>query len=204
MKTVRLTEVSLSSPDRREILRYMGCKGSDSELEALIEKGLALCEGKISSRVVYAEFEIVRDRSTLDLGFATTDSGVLYKAIDSCECILLFAATVGIEIDRLILKYGKVSPSLALCIQAIGAERIEAVCDSFCNEMNEKYASCGCMLTPRVSPGYGDIPLSLQRDIFSALSPEKNIGLTLNDSLLMSPTKSVTAIVGIRKTKENI
>ena len=204
MKMIRLTEVSLPSPDRREILRYMGCKGYDAELEALIEKGLALCEGKISSRVVYTEFEITRGDAALDLGFAVTDSRALSKALDGCDSILLFAATVGIEVDRLILKYGKVSPSLALCIQAIGAERIEAVCDSFCNEMNEKYASRRYVLTPRVSPGYGDIPLSLQRDIFSALYPEKNIGLTLNDSLLMSPTKSVTAIAGIRKTKENI
>lgn len=199
MTVARITEVSLPLPDKQEILRYMGCKSSDAEIDALIEKSLALCEGKISSKVVFSELDIKRVGSRLDLGFALTDSCTLSKALDGCDGIILFAATVGIDIDRLMLKYGKVSPSLALSIQATGAERIEAVCDSFCKEIKEKYAPSGYAITPRVSPGYGDIPLSLQREIFRALSPEKNIGLTLNDSLLMSPTKSVTAIAGIKR-----
>ena len=199
MTATMITEVSLPSPDTSEILRYMGCKSSDAEIDALIEKSLALCEGKVSSKVVFSELEIKRVGSRLDLGFALTDSHTLSKALDGCDGIILFAATVGIDIDRLMLKYGKVSPSLALSIQATGAERIEAICDEFCKEIKEKYALAGYAITPRVSPGYGDIPLSLQREIFRALSPEKNIGLTLNDSLLMSPTKSVTAIAGIKR-----
>ena len=52
-------------------------------------------------------------------------------------------------------------------------------------------------LRQRFSPGYGDLPLQAQRAIFDALQCHKEIGLYLNESLLMSPTKSVTAIVGI-------
>ena len=52
---------------------------------------------------------------------------------------------------------------------------------------------------PRFSPGYGDVPLDAQRDIFSALDISKNLSVYLNDSLLMSPSKSVTAFVGIKK-----
>lgn len=52
-------------------------------------------------------------------------------------------------------------------------------------------------LKPRFSAGYGDLPLEVQKDIFRVLDCPRKIGLTLNDSLLMSPTKSVTAIVGI-------
>lgn len=59
---------------------------------------------------------------------------------------------------------------------------------------------------PRFSPGYGDLPLSAQREIFAVLDCGKRIGLMLNDSLLMSPSKSVTAFVGIggeMKQKQN-
>ena len=65
-------------------------------------------------------------------------------------------------------------------------------CDIFNNELKETHVT-----RPRFSPGYGDFPLEFQKDIFNLLSPNKRIGLTLNNSLLMSPTKSVTAVVGI-------
>ena len=82
-------------------------------------------------------------------------------------------------------------------MQAIGAERIEALCDSLCEELKSSLKTEGKTSKPRFSPGYGDLPLSFQKDVFRVLEPEKRIGLTLNASLLMSPTKSVTAIIGI-------
>ena len=54
----------------------------------------------------------------------------------------------------------------------------------------------GLAVRPRFSPGYGDLPLALQREVFAALDCPRRIGLTLSDSLLMSPTKSVTALIG--------
>ena len=78
--------------------------------------------------------------------------------------------------------------------QAIGAERIEALCDAFCDDISKEY---NIAIKPRFSPGYGDLPLECQKDIFAVISPEKHIGLTLTDSMLMSPSKSVTAIVGL-------
>ena len=118
----------------------------------------------------------------------------LAKCLADCEHIILIAATVGLEIDRRIAKYGKVEPSLALCIQALGAERIEALCDAAVTLLEGRFGA----LSPRFSAGYGDLDLGLQREIFAALDCPKSIGATLNESLLMSPTKSVTAIIGIK------
>ena len=67
----------------------------------------------------------------------------------------------------------------------------------FCNELAETYATEGLSLRPRFSPGYGDFPLEAQESVFKALDCHRKIGLALNDSLLMSPSKSVTAIVGL-------
>ncbi|MBR3258643.1 MAG: vitamin B12 dependent methionine synthase, partial [Eggerthellaceae bacterium] len=47
-------------------------------------------------------------------------------------------------------------------------------------------------------PGYGDLPLEVQPDLLGLLDASRRLGITLSDSLLMSPTKSVTAIVGLR------
>ena len=205
MNTVKILEYSsLDLPEnqisKREILRYMKCQTKDEQTESLIDKGICECHGRFSYKVVCSVFDIKNDNGMLDLGFAKVKSRDLSKALSDCVSIILFAATIGLDIDRLILKFGRISPSLALCIQAIGAERIEALCDRFSLDMKGKFASEGKSLTPRFSAGYGDLPLEFQREIFSALSCEKNIGLTLNDSLLMSPTKSVTAIMGIKKS----
>ena len=197
MRTVITREYSAPAINRREILRYMGCKDSSRELESLIDRAISLCEVKLSYKVCYSEFPLeIIDRKCY-LGFAEAESRDLAKCLSGCEKTLVFAATVGLEIDRLILRYGIIEPSLALCIQALGAERIEALCDTFCDEMKARFATEGKKMRPRFSAGYGDLPLSLQKEIFASLECEKRIGLTLNDSLLMSPTKSVTAIIGI-------
>ena len=184
---------------RREILRYMGCKESTPDVESLIDKGILECQGKLSYKTVYAEYPISINQNRIDLGFSEVDSRDLARALEGCDSMILFAATVGLGIDRLILKYSHVSPSLAVTLQAIGAERIEKLCNEFSLEMKRKFSLQGRDVTPRFSPGYGDLSLEVQREIFTALSCEKNIGLTLNNSLLMSPTKSVTAMIGIKK-----
>lgn len=99
------------------------------------------------------------------------------------------------EIDRLIAKYGKISPTKALIFQAIGSERAEALCNLFCADMEKTYS---LKAAPRFSSGYGDLPLESQKPIFSVLLPERNLGITLTDSMLMFPTKSVTAFVGLK------
>lgn len=57
-------------------------------------------------------------------------------------------------------------------------------------------------LRPRFSPGYGDLAIDAQKDIFALLDCERQIGLTLGDSLLMSPGKSVTAFAGIPRAAD--
>ncbi len=133
----------------------------------------------------------------LDLGFLQTDSQGLCRNLQGCDKVILFAATVGLVPDRLIAKYGRLSPTKALCMQAIGAERIESLCDAFCDELAADYAAEGYQTRPRFSPGYGDFPLDAQKAFFRALDCPRKIGLSLNDSLLMSPSKSVTALIGL-------
>ena len=122
------------------------------------------------------------------------ESSDLAKNLSGCSEVIVFCATVGTLFDRLIAKYERISPSKAVMLQAIGSERVEAVCDSFCDQISRE---TGRRTKPRFSAGYGDLPLELQSEIFALLSCEKNIGVTLNDSFFMSPSKSVTAFLGL-------
>ncbi len=201
MNAINIKEYSAPEINRREILRYMQAKGGDGAIDALIDRGLALVADKLCYRVCFTEFSVSKRDGVLDLGFTVTDSRDLEKCLDGCDKIILFAATVGVELDRLILRYGRLEPSMALCLQAIGSERAEALCDAFCADMAKEYSKKGNTLRPRFSAGYGDLPLSLQNEITKTLNTPKSIGVSLNESLLMSPSKSVTAIVGIKGEK---
>lgn len=183
--------------ERREILRYAGAKDASPEITGIMEECLGEIEGKLACRVCFGEFPVKRHDGIIDLGFARTESSDLKKNLADCGRIVVFAATVGLELDRLIARYSRLSPVKALMFQAIGAERIEALCDVFSAEVSASAAREGLRTRPRFSPGYGDLPLAIQQDIFAALDCPKKIGLTLNESLLMSPSKSVTAIIGI-------
>ena len=185
--------------NKKEIFRYAGVRGDAPELDALLREWLGEVETKLVYRVCYREFAISRYDSYLDLDFIKTESVGLKKNLLGCESVVLFAATIGMEIDRLIARYSTVSPTKSLLLQAIGAERIESLCDAFCREMGEGKAKIGLKTRPRFSAGYGDFPLETQKQIFAVLDCPRKIGLTLNQSLLMSPSKSVTAIIGVGK-----
>lgn len=184
--------------NRREILRYAACGEADGRTLELMEECIAEAEPQLSYRVCFARFPFEKADDALDLGFARVQSRALAKNLDSCGEIVLFAATVGLGIDRLCARYASVSPAKALFFDAIGSERVESLCDAFCAEIKEMEGNGG-FTRPRFSPGYGDMPLSVQKEIFRALSPERHIGASLRESLIVSPAKTVTAIVGIGK-----
>ena len=186
-------------PVSRETIRlYMGQRTPDGETDALMEECLAMMRPTLAGRVLWARFSLRETADGLDLGFTTTRSADLRRHLAGCRETVLFAATLGMGPDRLILREGRLSPARALCCQAIGAERIEALCESFCGALSQKLGPT----RPRYSPGYGDWPLAVQTDVFRALDCPRRLGLTLTESLLMSPTKSVTAIVGL-ENQEN-
>ncbi len=184
--------------NKREVLRYMGCKNSDNETDRLLDDCLNELAGKLKYKTVYGIFDVNITGEECSFLRFSVKSKDLAKNLDGCKRVIIFAATVGFEIDRLISKYSQISPSKALMFQAIGAERIEALCDLLCSDVSNQL---GVRLKNRFSAGYGDLPLSSQNDIFRVLDCTKKIGVSLNNSLLMSPTKSVTAFVGITDEK---
>lgn len=178
----------------KEILRYAGCRDARDGIAELMEECIALARECLVYKVCYRELDVTVSETACDFGFFSLESQKLCTNLAGCEKVILFAATVGVGIDRLIAKYGRISPSKAVMLQAIGAERIESLCDAFSAELASERRT---KLRPRFSPGYGDLPLDCQKKIFSILDCERRIGLTLTDSLLMSPSKSVTAFAGI-------
>lgn len=195
---VEIRNIDVPPVNRKEVLRYAGCRVADENILKLLDEALQEALPVLAFKLCFSELLVNISGDICDFGAFSVGSKDLAKNLAGCEKVLIFGATLGVGIDRLITKYAKISPSKALMLQAVGAERIEALCDAFCKQIEMEK---GFALRPRFSPGYGDLSLSVQADIINLLEAPKKIGLTLNNSLLMSPTKSVTAFVGIGEKK---
>lgn len=187
-----------------EIWRYAGFLGNQNEINAELSQTFENVKNEIkdlfSYKVCYRRTELLWEQGEPVLPFCV-HSKALAKLLEGCGEIIVFSATVGLSIDRYIAKQQRISPIKALLANAYGAERIENLCDTFCGDIKNQLQNENKYITRRFSPGYSDFPLESQTEMFALLDCNRKIGVSLNESLLMSPSKSVTAIMGIKYEK---
>lgn len=180
--------------DKRQAYRFMGCRDDgNAELDNLYRECVELLKKEASFKAVWRKSAVFfKGDDTVCFDFGEIKSASLCKNLEGCTSAYVFAATAGIGVDRLLLKYEKLDSAKAVALSAVGSSAVECWCDM----VNEKIAD-GKKTKPRFSPGYGGVDLCHQREIFDFLEAEKRLGLTLTDSYFMVPVKSVTAFVGI-------
>jgi hypothetical protein len=129
-----------------------------------------------------------------DVAFQSKKMG---KAFAGVKQVICFVATVGSKIDHLIENLmGKGNFANAYVVDAMGSGAIEHTVSSFQKDFNRKFAINKQVTDLRFSPGYCDWPVTEQQKFFSLLDCE-NIGVSLSDSSLMTPRKSVSAVFGL-------
>ena len=125
------------------------------------------------------------------------ESKALARHLAGCSAAYLACGTIGAEFDALQRRVAVTSGADALIVQAIGAAAIEAWMDDVEDEIRLELEP-GEELVARFSPGYGDLPLDYQRTLLAFLDTPRKIGVSLTDTLLMVPSKSVSAIIGVK------
>lgn len=184
-----------------EVWRYAGYMGIREEKDDILMRELetVLKEAApvIHPKVCYLTYPLMDEAGEKKPLPWQERSLEVEQLLENSSSMVLMAATVGLDLDRLIARYKRVSPVKALLLHALGAERVEAVCDRFCEEIAQEEKARGNAITMRYSPGYGDLPLSVQKDFFRILDINRKIGVSLGETLLMTPGKSVTALFGI-------
>ena len=187
--------------DRREVYRYLGLRGAepDAATERTVEEAVAALDGVVEPRQVSRRFLLKwLGPCEMEIEGLRIGSRALAGNLAGCDEVFIMAATLGLGPDRLIARAQAAGAmSRALALQAAAAAMIEAWCDEVNGDLKRQAALRGQYCRPRFSPGYGDLPLETQTGIFHLLGVQKNIGVTLTDSLLMLPTKSVTALIGL-------
>ena len=188
-------DARLTGIDRGQVLRYLGCRGrADDPLEAELRRWADTLKAEAQPRAVWKLFPLLPDFTLGGTCFRPEGASVR-ELLKDCDAVILMAATLGSSVERLLRRTQAVDMAGALILDACGSAAIENVCDNLCAELAEQFKPR--YLTDRFSPGYGDMPLTQQGELFAALDVTRRIGVTLTDSGLMLPQKSVTALIGV-------
>lgn len=189
-------------PPLKEVLRYLGHRGQalTEEFSALAERCIdRVCRAAVP-RHCAGSFVLEKTAEGLKVGGTTltlTGRDIARLLQNSCRCFLL-AATLGPGVDALIRQRQAQSMAEAVLCDAAATALIECVCDEAEKTLSAGLAE-GERLTARYSCGYGDLPLSLQPGFVRVLDTPRKIGLACTPSLLLTPQKSVTAVLGVAK-----
>ena len=199
-------QMSPVARDFSETARYLGYQKvsvPDEQTEELIKVAAAELLEVIKPQAVYEQFDLIVEYDEVtgigvvafsDVSIPSKD---LARNLRECNKVVIFASTLGAQCDQEIRRAQIKDPVKAAVLQATGAMYIEKCVDLLNEKIRIEFEEQGYKVRPRFSPGYGDVSLEVQKDFFRLL-PCQRIGLTLMDTLIMSPEKSVTAFIGIK------
>ena len=185
----------------KEAVRYLGYgrHAIDERTLELIQDSFRELDQVADARFVYRIFEIIeQNENELTIGNSKIQSKNLAKNLKGCKQVIIFGATLGTGVDLLMKRYSVSDMTKAVVLQACAAAVLEEYCDNIQKEM-AKELDAGLYLRPRFSPGYGDFSILHQKELLQMLEAPKKIGLTLTEGYMLTPTKSVTALLGISK-----
>ena len=188
--------------DRAEALRYLAIARPDAGSLEAIEPVAAALEQALTPRFTFAVFPVRRTPE----GAALEGSGLVLPGrmartmLRECSDAVLLLCTLGAGFEAQLRAASARDMAQAAMLDACGSAYVEAGCDeaekAIAARFPEKY------LTDRFSPGYGDLPLELQPALCAALDSQRRLGVTVTESLLMVPMKTVSAVIGLADTPQ--
>jgi len=184
--------------DLSEALRYLGVKGTPPEE---LRREAAAAADKLTRtvrpRYVYRVFPVSHtpEGEVLEGSGVTLTGDTARRMLADCGQAALLLCTLGAAFENLLRAEQARDMARAVLLDACGSAWVEAGCDEAEHELAGRFP--GLYLTDRFSPGYGDLPLSLQPALCAVLDGWRRLGVQVTESLLMNPTKSVTAVIGL-------
>ena len=193
-------EPRFTTLNMNEILKYLGFRGQEltEEIAAQIKRCTDEVLAAATPRLTYRPAPL-EDGAVLGVTFAGND---IPRMLEPCEEVVLFGATLGPGVERLMMRYEVTNAADSVIMDACASTAIENICNNFESDMRRAVEAEGRYLTDRFSPGYGDLPIAEQPKFFALLDMTRRIGVSLTPTTIMVPRKSVTAIMGIARTPQ--
>nr|WP_296032845.1 vitamin B12 dependent-methionine synthase activation domain-containing protein [uncultured Dorea sp.] len=188
----------------KEAIRYLGYgrHAVDEHTLALVESCFEELSQAACGRIVYRIFDLeFPENGQIQLGSLDIKSRNLTRNLTGCEKAVLLGATLGSKVDLLLRKYSLGDMARVVTLQACAAAMLEEYLDEWQDNLGREMQKEGYYLRPRFSPGYGDFSIDHQDMILRMLGSAKKIGLSLTDGNMLTPSKSVTALIGLSREK---
>lgn len=178
-------------PDVSSALRYLHIESdrADDLTLALLDKA----EAELRRKAVPRATAVETTRETLAPFLSGND---IFRHLEGCDRYVIMGCTLGPQLDMTIRAAGISDMAYAVVLDALASAVIEQAADAFEQAYREKVRKSGRFLTGRYSPGYGDFPLSSQPHLLRVLNAQKEIGLCVTENHLLTPRKSITAVLG--------
>ena len=196
--------------DRAEALGYLGYAGQqvDEALTARFDALADACEQSTVPAYAWAAFSIDAARTHWDNTAAQSQVALLgcslvltgrdiARHLRGARAVALLACTLGLANERELQRRAALSAVDGVMYGAAGSALVEACANAAESAVVAAAADAGLHTNWRFSPGYGDLPLTLQPQFLRALDATRRLGLTATPTCLLVPTKSVTAVVGL-------
>ena len=205
--TETIVTLELNPLNRDEVLRYLGYRGQEvtSEIDALLDALMERCLEIARPRAALRTFSVAGTRRREDgLPELVLEGAALSLVghdiathLADARAVGVMAVTLGTALEQELRRLALTDTTSALILDAVGTTAVEQAADAAEALLVAEAHDRGLFPTWRYSPGYGDFPLAAQPTLLATLDAQRRLGVTLTDSLLMIPTKSVTAVVGM-------
>ena len=186
----------------KEAVRYLGYGNHaiDGRTLALISSSFRELEEAAGRRSIYRIFDVsMEDEGCLSIGTLKIKSRNLSRNLKSCEKAFILGATLGVGVDTLLRRYTLTDMARVVILQACAAAMLEEYLDCCQEKLRREEEENGYYLRPRFSPGYGDFSILHQEQILRMLAAPKMSVLSMTEGNMLTPTKSVTAVIGLSK-----
>ncbi len=183
--------------NKNEALRYLGYK--DNNLDNKTKELLLLCEKELLNIMqpayIYKVFDLKEEK--VEGTTFLLEGNSIKEHLRDCEKVVFLCATISADVDKLIRQKQVSSMSEAVVIDALASTAIEQVLDQVENIIMKDFEEYEH--TWRFGLGYGDFPITLQKEFLTILDANKRIAVGVNESMMLMPTKSVTCVIGLGK-----
>ncbi len=180
------------------VKRYLGMDENPNEIDQDIEELYQKLLPLVKPRYYYQVFDFKKNPVTIKN--RVFNSNDIDKLLESSEKVIILAVTLGVTIEQQLRKYSISNKLYSVISDALLSSMVEDYQESVIDEIKQDYPSKH--FTDAFAPGYGDMDIKYQRDIFDLLQLEKRVGINLTDTMLMIPRKSITCIIGISDIKQ--
>ena len=193
--------VPLLQVDAKETRRYAGLRKAvfdESFIEEACEDALLLASPKGIWQVYDYDCESQQVKGNPPWKIEGEKIGA---HLAGCDKVVLLSATVGEAIEEEVTKrFQRGEYTSSLLLDAAATTAVEQVADGMEKAIRSKAAAKGYGMRWRFSPGYGDWPIEEQPKLLRGSHGEE-IGISLTESLMLIPRKSITAVIGLYREK---